>query len=67
MLGDEKTVVAFRLAGIGGQVVNNKKDAIDAIEKSKDVGMFLVIDDLFPSQYDKETPVLVRVPRRQGK
>jgi vacuolar-type H+-ATPase subunit F/Vma7 len=67
VLGDERTVIAFRLAGIGGEVVSGKKAAADVIEKSKDVGIFLVMDDFFPSQYKKELPVLVRIPRRGEK
>ena len=65
VLGDERTVIAFRLAGIGGEVISSRKSAANAIEKSKDVGIFLVMDDFFPSQYDKALPILVRIPRRR--
>lgn len=65
ILGDEKTVVAFALAGVGGKIVSSKEEVLKIVKDSKDVGVFLVVDEYFPSNYEEEFPILVRIPRRQ--
>lgn len=65
VLGNEKTVVAFALAGIGGKIVGSKEEVLRIVKESKDVGVFLVVDEYFPSGYEEDFPILVRIPRRQ--
>ncbi|MGB9805207.1 MAG: V-type ATP synthase subunit F [Thermoproteota archaeon] len=64
VLGDEKTVVAFALAGVGGKIVSSKEEVLKVIKDSKDVGVFLVVDKYFPSNYEEDFPILVRIPGR---
>ncbi|MBO3808850.1 MAG: hypothetical protein FGF48_05070 [Candidatus Brockarchaeota archaeon] len=65
VLGNEKTVVAFLLAGIGGRVVTSREDVLRIVRESRDVSVFLVVDEYYPYDYDKDLPILVRIPGRR--
>ncbi|MBO3799060.1 MAG: hypothetical protein QXO47_05640 [Thermoproteota archaeon] len=65
VLGNEKTVIAFLLAGIGGSVVGSREDVLRIVEESKDVNVFLVVDEYYPYGYDKDLPILIRIPGRR--
>jgi len=45
VLGNEKTVIAFSLAGIRGRVVTSIEDVLRVVKESKDVCVFLVADE----------------------
>lgn len=65
VLGDEKTVVAFSLAGIGGKIVNSREDVSRIVRESKDTCVFLVVEEYYPRDYDEDLPILIRIPRRR--
>lgn len=65
VLGNEKTVVAFSLAGIGGRVVTSREDVSRIVGESRDACIFLVMDEYYPRDYDKDLPILVRIPGRR--
>ncbi|MGB9717464.1 MAG: V-type ATP synthase subunit F [Thermoproteota archaeon] len=65
VLGNEKTVVAFSLAGIGGRVVTSREEALKIVKNSKEVGVFLVMDEYYPYGYDEDFPILIRIPGRK--
>lgn len=65
VLGDERTVVAFSLAGIRGKVVASREDVLRIVKESKDVCVFLVADEYYPYDYDRDLPILIRIPRRR--
>ncbi|MGQ9596795.1 MAG: V-type ATP synthase subunit F [Thermoproteota archaeon] len=65
VLGNEKTVTAFALAGISGRIVKSKDDVLKMIKSSRDTGVFLVADEYFPSEYKEDFPILVRILERK--
>jgi vacuolar-type H+-ATPase subunit F/Vma7 len=65
VLGNEKTVTAFLLAGLGGRVVASREDVSRIVGESKDVCVFLVVDEYYPYDYDRDLPILVRIPGRR--
>ncbi|MBO3763413.1 MAG: hypothetical protein JTT16_00015 [Candidatus Brockarchaeota archaeon] len=65
VLGNEKTIISFALAGIGGKIVSSKEEVLKIVKSNKEVGVFLVVDEYFPSNYEEDFPILVRIPGRQ--
>jgi len=65
VLGDEKTIVAFSLAGIPGKIVNSRNEALEIVKNSKEVAVFFIVDEFFPTGYSEDFPILVRIPRRE--
>jgi vacuolar-type H+-ATPase subunit F/Vma7 len=65
VLGNEKTVIAFSLAGIRGRVVTSIEDVLRVVKESKDVCVFLVADEYYPYDYEEDLPILIRIPGRR--
>lgn len=65
VLGNEKTVVAFSLAGIGGRIVAGREDVLRIVRESRDVCVFLVMDEYYPYEYDGDMPILIRIPGKR--
>lgn len=65
VLGNEKTVIAFSLAGIGGRVVTSKEEVLKIVRNSGKTGVFLVMDTYYPYDYDEDFPILIMIPGRR--
>lgn len=77
LIGDEFTVMGYRLAGIRGVVVTNKEEAADALREATqdpDVGIVLITQriasEIQPlvdeAKLKMATPVVLEIPDRHG-
>jgi len=77
VIGDEETVLGFRLVGVQGTVVSNKQDAETAIKKARedeDLGVILITErtaDLVRELveellYTTAFPLILEIPDRRG-
>ncbi|MCD6116656.1 V-type ATP synthase subunit F [bacterium] len=77
VIGDEETVIGFRLVGISGTVVNNRQDAEAAIRKAREdenLGIILIterIADLVKDIVEEllfttAFPLILEIPDRNG-
>ena len=78
IIGDEDTILGFRMAGVNGREANTKAEAeaafTEAISKSN-IGILIITErtaDLIRVQVDKylfsmQFPLIVEIPDRKGK
>ena len=77
VIGDETTVLGYRLAGISGVVANNAEEAADALKaatQDSDMGIILVTQQLAAgiqplvdeTKLKMATPVVLEIPNRDG-
>ena len=77
LIGDEITVLGYRLAGIHGIVVKNKEEATDAlrsITQDPEVGIVLITQriasEIQPvvdeAKMKMATPIVLEIPDRRG-
>ncbi len=77
VIGDEYTVLGYRLAGIQGTVVHNSQEATDAMNKAlndPEIGIILItqrtaseIKSLVDSaKLEMTMPVVLEIPDRKG-
>ena len=71
VIGDENTVVGFRLAGVCGYSVKDKAEAEEAFEKCKGSGVVVVterIAEMIRATLSEERffPLVIEIPDREG-
>ena len=77
VIGDETTILGYKLAGIPGAIVNNQEEAADALKaatQDPDMGIILITQRLaaeIQSLVDETklkmaTPVVLEIPDRDG-
>lgn len=77
VIGDEYTVLGYRLAGIQGTVVHNQQEATDAMNKAlgdPEIGIILITQRtasgiraiVDSAKIEMATPVVLEIPDRKG-
>jgi V/A-type H+-transporting ATPase subunit F len=77
VIGDSQTVLGFSLVGVGGKVVSERQDALDALDeavKIKEVGVVLVTehvagkirDEVDARLYGIGFPLVLEIPDSAG-
>ena len=77
VIGDETTVLGYRLAGISGVMVNSAEEAADALKtatQDPDMGIILITQQLGAkvqplmdeARLKMATPVVLEIPDRNG-
>ena len=78
VIGDEDSVVGFRLAGVDGVVVDNRADAeasFDAVLEDNDYGIIIIterIAEIIRDRVDRyvfaeQFPLILEIPDRTGR
>lgn len=77
VIGDEDTVLGFKLAGLEGRIVNSPeeaKEALDTAVANRDIGIIIITEKVAESireEVDKfifgtTFPLIVEIPDRSG-
>ena len=77
VIGDETTILGYKLAGIPGVIVNNQEEAADALKaatQDPDMGIILITQRLAAeiqplvdeAKLKLATPVVLEIPDRDG-
>ncbi|NOZ21836.1 MAG: Vacuolar H+transporting two-sector ATPase F subunit [Planctomycetes bacterium] len=77
VIGDEDTVLGFRLAGVQGRVVDSPGDAGQALDQALDdetIGVIIITErtveairkQVEQAMFEHSSPVIVEIPDRQG-
>lgn len=77
VIGDEDTIIGFRLVGVEGRVVESilqAKEAFKVAVSTQDVGVILITEkiaqkireEIEPYIYESTFPLVLEIPDRQG-
>ncbi|MGB9597050.1 MAG: V-type ATP synthase subunit F [Candidatus Poribacteria bacterium] len=77
VIGDEYTILGYKLVGIQGAIVHNSQDASDALNKAlsdPEIGIILITQRIASgiramvdsAKLEMTTPVVLEIPDRKG-